>query len=82
MIESTTGLAIIGILGSLALSAFTFVLGRGKQVSETKLNEMQSVKIALETWQNIANQFKTEVDELRELVKELQAEIEHLKNKI
>ena len=79
--ESTTGLAIIGILGSLALAAFTFVLGRGKQVSETKLNEMQSVKIALETWQHLATQFKAEVDELRELVKELQSEIEHLKNK-
>jgi len=73
--------AIFGILGSLALAAFTFVLGRGKQVSETKLNEMQSVKIALETWQHLATQFKAEVDELRELVKELQSEIEHLKNK-
>jgi predicted nucleic acid-binding Zn-ribbon protein len=73
--------AIFGILGSLALAAFTFVLGRGKQASETNLNEMQSVKIALETWQNLANQFKKEVDELRDLVKELQAEIEQLKNK-
>jgi len=73
--------AIFGILGSLALAAFTFVLGRGKQMSETKLNEMQSVKIALETWQHLATQFKAEVDELRELVKELQSEIEHLKNK-
>ena len=78
----TINVAIIGILGSLALAAFTFVLGRGKQLSETKLNEMQSVKIALETWQHLATQFKAEVDELRELVKELQAEIEHLKNKI
>jgi len=73
--------AIFGILGSLALAAFTFLLGRGKQLSETKLNEMQSVKIALETWQHLATQFKAEVDELRELVKELQSEIEHLKNK-
>jgi predicted nucleic acid-binding Zn-ribbon protein len=77
----TINVAIFGILGSLALAAFTFVLGRGKQLSETKLNEMQSVKIALETWQHLATQFKAEVDELRELVKELQLEIEHLKNK-
>ena len=67
-------------LSGIGVAAVGYVFGIKKQKAETELNEIQATEKAIAIWRQLAQDFKKEVDELRELVKDLQTEILQLKN--
>lgn len=70
------------LVPSLVTACITWIVSRKKNDAEANEIGIKSVSGAVKIWQDLASEFKKEVDELKVLVHQYRAENEHLRHEI